>query len=199
MADRIFIKMHKLESPWTFYYYQRPPLNDPQISYEESIHKIGKFSTVEEFWSYYSHIEQPSKIASTLALHLFRNDSRAMWEDEENSNGGFFLIRFPKGNTNYIWEILVLNLIGEQFPPDVVGVVISKRPKFDMIHLWHQTSSDENLKLEIATILWKMLQLPQKMQIDYYPFQNVLTNKSNHEGTKYIINKNGPVMHKTSE
>ena len=191
--------MHKLETPWTFYYYQRPPLNDTKISYVESIHKIGKFSTVEEFWSYYSHITQPGKIAPTLALHLFRNDSRAMWEDEENSKGGFFLIRFPKGNINYIWEILVLNLIGEQFPSDVVGVVVSKRPKFDVIHLWHQTSSDENLKMEIATILWRILELPQKTQIDYYPFQNVLTNKPNTDGVKYVINQSGPVIHKSSQ
>ena len=169
--------MHKLANSWTFYYFQRPPITAEENNYEESIHKIGKFSTCEEFWAIYSYLIRPKKLNPTLALHLFKNDSRAMWEDEENRNGGSFLLRFPKGQViNIIWEKLVLSLIGEQFPSDVNGVVVSTRSKYDIIHIWHKTTSDEAIKMEICRTIWRVLDLATNAQIDYSPFQTILNN-----------------------
>ncbi|KAH0790992.1 Eukaryotic initiation factor 4E family protein [Histomonas meleagridis] len=179
--------MHKLATPWTFYYYQKP--SSEETNYEDSIHKISKFSTCEEFWAIYSYLIRPKKLNSSLALHLFRNDSRAMWEDEENRNGGSFLLRFPKGQAiNIVWEKLVLSLIGEQFPSDVNGIVVSTRSKYDLIHIWHKTTSDEAVKMEICSTIWRVLDLATNAQIDYSPFQTILNN---HKicPTKYTYDK----------
>ena len=157
---------HPLETPWTFYYFQRPPPGSPDMNYEESIHKIGKINTCEEFWAIYSHLIRPDKLPATIALHLFRNDSRAMWEDPENINGGSFLLRLPKGQVKYLWEKLLLTMIGEQFPSDVNGAAVSTRPKADLLYVWHRTASNEDDRLEICRVLWKELNLPIKTKID---------------------------------
>ncbi|KAK8854447.1 hypothetical protein M9Y10_017009 [Tritrichomonas musculus] len=185
---------HLLETPWTFYYFQRPPPNSPDMNYEESIHKIGKVYSCEQFWSIYSHIIHPDKLPATIALHLFRGDSRAMWEDEENRNGGSFLIRLPKGQVNYFWEKLLLSLIGEQFPPDVNGSAVSVRPKGDLLYIWHRTASDEDVRLEICRVLWKELNLPIKTKIDYSPFSDMLSSNQNKAQIQYILESDGPVM-----
>lgn len=185
---------HPLETPWTFYYFQRPPPNSPDMNYEESIHKIGKVYTCEQFWSIYSHIIHPDKLPVTIALHLFRGDSRAMWEDPENRNGGSFLIRLQKGQVNFFWEKLLLSLIGEQFPSDVNGAAVSVRSKGDLLYIWHRTASDEAVRLEICRTLWKELNLPVKTKIDYSPFTDMLSSNQAKSQIQYILESDGPVM-----
>jgi translation initiation factor 4E len=185
---------HPLQCAWTFYYFERPPPNAQEEAYEDSIHKIGKFSTCEQFWSFYSHLVRPDQLTHAISLHLFRNDSRAMWEDAENCHGGSFRLRFPKGQIIFIWEKLILNMIGEQLPSDIIGAVVSPRPKMDMLHLWHQRGSDEALRMQIVTDLQRVLDLPIRSKIDYTPFDEMLTNPAQKNYVQYTINGDGPVM-----
>jgi translation initiation factor 4E len=37
-----------------------------------------------------------------------------MWEDENNKNGGRFILRLKKQYANYFWENLLIAFIGEQ-------------------------------------------------------------------------------------
>jgi translation initiation factor 4E len=162
-------------------------------TYEELIHKIGKFQTCEEFWAIYSHLVRPDKLQHTVSLHMFRGDSRAMWEDAENRDGGSFLMRFQKGQIKYVWEKLLLHLIGEQFPTDVFGAVVSPRPKFDLIYLWHRKASNEQLRLDICSCLMDFLDLPVKTRIDYSPFDEIMTNHEKNS-FQYVIETEGPVL-----
>ena len=174
--------MHKLESDWTFYYYKQEENKDYQLC----INKIGKFSTCEDFWAYYSHIQKPDQLQS-VSLQIFRNDSRAVWEDEENQNGGSFLIIVNKTLVNLVWEILVLNLIGEQFPSDVSGIVVAQKKKDYNIQIWQKTN-DLSLRLQIATVLMKVLNLPVGSELEYISNQYKMNRKvKNFE--QYIIRK----------
>jgi len=179
---------HKLNSPWTMYFFQRP---EDGKDYAQGIHKIGKFSTCEEFWSIFSHVISPDKLPIASALQMFREDNRAMWEDEQNRNGGSFLIRFSKGLIPYYWERLVLGLIGEQMSSDVVGVIASPRQKYDLIYLWNKTSNDPNLRLQICAEISRLLELPNRTRIEYSPFAS---NNTNSKSTvQYVIEASGPV------
>jgi translation initiation factor 4E len=194
LADPEEEHSHPLQCPWTFYYFERPAANAPEGTYEDAIHKIGKFSTCEEFWSFYSHLVRPDQLGHTISLQLFRNDSRAMWEDPENRNGGSFRLRFVKGQVAFVWEKLLLNLIGEQLPGDVVGTVVSPRAKMDLLYLWHQHSDDEALRMEIVADLQRVLELPVKTKIDYSPFDEMLTNQGQKNYVQYVLEADGPVM-----
>lgn len=182
-----------LNNPWTFYYTQKSMDDKEKIDYEAMLHKIGKFDTVFKFWEIFSHMNRADKNSNDITLSLFRNDTRPMWEDEENKNGGSFLIRFSKNHVKYAWEKLVLNLIGEQLPPDVIGIDVTTRVKMDLIHVWHQTSSDKDVRMDIFKSLVKILDLPIKTKVDYTPFSNYLLPSAPKSSIQYLVDQNGPV------
>lgn len=183
---------HKLNTPWTFYYLEKPDHQNPDDSYDKCIHKIAKVDTAEEFWHYYSHIHKPDQLEPKYSLHFFRNDSRAMWEDPENQNGGsFYYTVKDKSQTKFLWERLLLNLIGEQLNEDIIGVVVTPRPKLDFIYIWNKTSENEEVKLDICRQLQNLFELPIHSLIGYNYF-----NQTNHDQRyNYFITKNGPVLH----
>lgn len=185
----------ELPCPWTFYYFARPKTSDKGDDYEENVHTIAKVSTVEQFWHYYSHILRPDQLEVGISLQLFRNDTKALWESPENKNGGSFLIKVYKNMVNYLWEQLVIRLVGEHFPSDVVGISISIRNRVDLIYVWNQTASDEKLRLEICTKFQELLKLPQKTTIDYTPFSSILQESwEKKQIIEYVLLPTGPVM-----
>ncbi|OHS97214.1 Eukaryotic translation initiation factor 4E-4 [Tritrichomonas foetus] len=181
---------HNLHTPWTFYYFEKSEQQNSKEAYDKCIHKIGKVHTIEDFWTYYSHIVRPDKLEPNISLHFFRNDSRAMWEDPENQQGGAFFCNIEKEQTKYLWERLLINLIGEQFPEDVIGVVVTTRPKFDFIYVWHQTSANEEVRLEICRKLEKIFELPLHYKIGY----NAFNQKFQDQHINYFILQNGPAL-----
>lgn len=192
---------HPLHTPWTFYYCQRPRNTDEKaVNYEDTINKIGTFRTCEEFWRYYSHILRPDRLNAQVGLHMFREGSRAVWEDQANVNGGSFLLRLPKGYVKVLWEKLLLNMIGEQLPVDVNGAVVQTRPKLDLLYVWHRTASDVQGRLEIVQALYHALdlqRLPQVVKIEYSAFRDMMSNSNAKNTIQYIIEKNGEVVVKT--
>ena len=108
---------HYLQSEWTFYYFERPAKSE---DWTKNIHPIGSFQTIEKFWAFYSHMTRPDKLKEGLSLHLFRDNLKAMWEDENIKNGGYITIRLGKKQVQYVWEKLILNMIGEQINDIVI-------------------------------------------------------------------------------
>jgi translation initiation factor 4E len=186
--------LHPLQTPWTFYYLQRHAGNTQEVPYEDSIHKIGKFSTCEDFWRFYSHMTRPDRLTPAISLHLFRNDSRAMWEDPENRDGGSFLLKFQKSQISAVWERLVLHLIGEQLPTDVVGAVVSPRAKVDLVYIWHQHARNEAIRLEICARLAWALELPSRTKMDYVSFDEMMAPAAAKNSVQYWVEADGRVM-----
>ena len=160
---------HHLEEPWTFYYYSTSHAKKNDVDYSQCIKKIAKVSTVEEFWAVYSHTLPPSKLKPNCALHFFRGDSRAMREDKENENGGTFFIRLKKGHASQAWEKLLLEFIGGNMHPDLIGAVVSVKTDIERIMVWNQTSNNPQLRIDIVNSLGKCLNLPFKSRIEYLP------------------------------
>lgn len=187
---------HPLQSEWSFYGFSMPESEEPEESYSEHIKLLSRFSTVEDFWAAYSHIIRPSSLPNQAALHVFRGTSRAMREDEEHKNGGSFLFRVSKGLASFYWEQLVLALISEKLPSDVIGVLISARSKFFNVSIWQKNADNEELRLEICKKFCECLNLPLNTRIDYTKHNSVINSESNNgkQAIHYLLKEDGPVV-----
>ena len=181
--------VHPLAEPWTFYYYSTSAAKKNDKDYSKCIQKIAKVATVEDFWAVYSHTLIPSKLKANCALHFFRGDSRAMREDPENTNGGTFFIKLIRGHASQQWEKLLLEFIGGNMDPDVIGAVVSVRIDNERIMVWNRTSNNPELRLKIVNQLYKCLNLPFKSKIEYLPH----TRTQEQRPIPYIFENEGAV------
>ncbi|EAY02194.1 hypothetical protein TVAG_450940 [Trichomonas vaginalis G3] len=163
--------------------FYRAPGSKAADNYEKNIHTLGSFNTIEEFWSIYSHLKRPNDLEPPTDYHLFRNGIRAIWEDQDNVKGGKWIIRLKKGLGSYYWERLIMALIGEQFPVDALGAVISVRYPEDIISLWNRTASDDKVRHEICRALCSALELPPDTKLEYKQHYDAVRDHSSFRNT----------------
>ncbi|PPQ62869.1 hypothetical protein CVT24_006267 [Panaeolus cyanescens] len=109
-------QVHPLRNTWVFWFRQQRAPGNKIISYEEGIKKISAFSSVESFWSLWTHLVPPSSLQPTTDYLLFHAGiKRPVWEDPLNLSGGKWIIRLKKGLADRLWEELVMAIIGDQF------------------------------------------------------------------------------------
>merc|ERR1719229_1021803 len=114
------------------------PLKTPWVLWERvatggyATSKVVTFQTVQEFWSVWNGVPQPSELLDNKrffrqqisnapvpidALMIFRNGIEPQWEDKANTNGGHFQIQLKPpsggGQIDEYWNNLVLAMIGE--------------------------------------------------------------------------------------
>ena len=138
---------HPLRSSWNLYY--RPPANKFS-DYEKSTTKIATVSTVEAFWTVYSHLKHPSALPTVSDYHIFKDGIRPVWEDEANKRGGKWIVRLKKGVADRYWEDLLLAIIGDQFleaGEEVCGAVLSVRSGEDVLSVWTKIDGGRNIKI----------------------------------------------------
>eukprot|EP00095_Tigriopus_kingsejongensis_P001720 maker-scaffold539_size142544-snap-gene-0.21 protein:Tk01720 transcript:maker-scaffold539_size142544-snap-gene-0.21-mRNA-1 annotation:"eukaryotic translation initiation factor 4e" len=130
---------HPLQNEWTLWFFK----NDRARSWEENQRPIITFTTVEDFWALYNHIERASRLQSGCDYSLFKKGIKPMWEDDNNKRGGRWLINLDKKQRGHcldnFWLEVMLCLIGETFGDDsqyVNGAVVSVRGKGDKIGMW---------------------------------------------------------------
>lgn len=138
---------HPLKTTWTLFY--RPPTNKFS-DYEKSTIKLASISTVEAFWTIYSHLKRPSQLPTVSDYHIFKEGIRPVWEDEANKKGGKWIVRLKKGVANRYWEDLLLAIIGDQFleaGEEVCGAVLSVRGGEDVLSVWTKIDGGRNIKI----------------------------------------------------
>lgn len=182
-----------LASKWSLHLFYKNQNDNTNEQYENNVHLIGTFNTVQDFWSYYSHLKRPNELEIPSDYHLFREGVRAIWEDDVNVNGGKWMIRLKKGLASYYWERLIIALIGEQFPVDVVGAVVSVRFQEDIISLWNKTGNDAEIRHEICCDLCSTLELPPDTKLEYKKHDESVKDHSSFKNTVlYQAGKNHP-------
>lgn len=143
-------KEHPLKSTWVIWY--RPPT--PKYSdYEKSTIPLASISSVESFWSVYSHLKRPSLLPTVSDYHIFKRGIRPVWEDEANKKGGKWIVRFKKGVADRYWEDLLLAVVGDQFAEaadEVCGAVLSVRSGEDVLSVWTRIDGGRNIKIRYA-------------------------------------------------
>jgi len=174
-------RKHPLKCAWSFWFMKRSGQGRSQENYEKSIKLIGTFSNVEDFWAYYNHLVRPSDLAYSCDYHLFREGVKPMWEDEENKDGGKYVVRIPrvkKASSRY-WEDVLMAVVGGQFdvPVDeVCGVVISTRFNQDVLSLWNKRSESPENKRKLHDTLRRVLNLPTHTPLEYKTHSQALTD-----------------------
>mmetsp|Transcript_29047 Transcript_29047/g.40881 ORF Transcript_29047/g.40881 Transcript_29047/m.40881 type:complete len:213 (-) Transcript_29047:1253-1891(-) len=161
---------HALQSSWTIWF-DKKPKNKAKLStnYEENLVKVGTFQTVEQFYRYYVHLKKASELPKESNVHIFREGSKPMWESFPK--GGCFIKKVRKTEDNLLqrmWEELIIATIGEAFEdPDVVGIVLSIRPKEDAISIWNKDNHNHSLRVKIGEILKEIWNLEAHTSIEY--------------------------------
>ncbi|XP_028402164.1 eukaryotic translation initiation factor 4E type 2-like [Dendronephthya gigantea] len=175
---------HQLQFPYALWFSKRPP-GKQQFNYEDNIKLVGKFASVEQFWSLYIWLVHPSELTGHCDYHLFKDGIKPMWEDEANKRGGKWIVRLKKGLASRFWENLILAILGEQFMvgDEICGAVISIRFQEDIISVWNRTSSDQAVTTRIRDTLKRVLSLPMNTIMEYKTHDNSIRDNSSFRNT----------------
>lgn len=185
---------HPLQTPWTFYVYERAS-DVSKESYTDCIQKIGQCRTCEEFWAFFSHIKKPTDLLSenSPAIHLFRFDYRAAWEDPANIKGGLFRFLIHKKNVDLAWEKFCVAMVAEQVSEDVLGAVCMIRNRYDALQVWIRFD-DQEKRMTILNRIIQILQLPLKYRVDYTPCR-IMSEGSQWKSIQYVVTEGGATLY----
>jgi len=181
---------HRLQYCYCLWFSRKNPGKQPTtVKYEDSIKLIGAFSSVEQFWAYYSYMVRPGELTGHSDIHLFKHGIRPMWEDKANKNGGKWIVRLKKGLASRCWENLILAMLGEQFMvgPEVCGAVVSIRYQEDIISIWNRNASDQATTSRIRDTLRRVLNLPQNTIMEYKAHMASLNDHSSYRNTNVFV------------
>jgi len=182
-CDDVLTK-HPLQNTWTLWYYK----SDRNCSWEENQRKVIDFSTVEDFWALYNHIEEASKLNPGCDYSLFKKGIKPMWEDKENRKGGRWVINLDKkqrgdSNLSSFWQEVMFLLIGEAFGNNskhVNGAVVNVRYKGDKIGVWlgDCDGSSQAIITEIGKLIKEKLDIKVAILFEYHENNKTKTSSS---------------------
>ncbi|KII87514.1 hypothetical protein PLICRDRAFT_258305 [Plicaturopsis crispa FD-325 SS-3] len=180
--------VHPLRNTWVYWFRQQRAPGNKITSYEEGIKKISAFSSVESYWSLWTHLHPPSQLQPTTDYLLFHSAvRRPVWEDPLNLSGGKWIIRLKKGVADRVWEDLVLAIIGDQFNdetdaetgewPEICGCTISVRQSEDIVSIWNRTD-EAKMRETIRDTIRRVLNLPLATIMEYKSNNDSMQDKS---------------------
>lgn len=177
---------HPVCFPWDLWFMRRQPGARSQESYDKALKNIGGFDSVEGYWSYSQHMVRPNELPNGCDYSLFRRGVKPMWEDDENRQGGKWLVRVRKGQANRTWENLVLAMIGDEFGMgnEVCGAVVSIRFPEDIIAVWNMTAEDYEAVRNIRDVLRRCLNLPGQAVMEYKRHDSSMKENSTYRTRK---------------
>lgn len=192
--------VHPLRNTWVFWFRQQRAPGNKVVSYEEGIKKIAPFSSVESFWSIYTHLYPPSSLVPTTDYLLFHSGiRRPVWEDPLNHTGGKWILRLRKGVVDRLWEDLVCGIVGDRFDecgrgnltsnvdgnenegedwPEICGCTISVRQNEDIISVWNRVEGDPKVREKIKDTIRVILGLSPSTVMEYKSNNDSLQDKS---------------------
>jgi len=133
------IGLTKLNTPWTLWFHHDP--NDWNLS---GYKKIATFRTVDEYLRIMNHIHMVTSI-KTINLYLFREGIEPTWEDDANSNGGFWSIKVSMDTGLGIWKKMcdkavcetILKTAGDKdINGTVNGITITSKLMNTIVKIW---------------------------------------------------------------
>ncbi|XP_037679033.1 eukaryotic translation initiation factor 4E type 1B isoform X2 [Choloepus didactylus] len=154
--EGVRLELHPLQNRWALWFFK----NERSRAWQDNLHLVTKFDTVEDFWAMYSHIQLASKLSSGCDYALFKDGIEPMWEDSRNKRGGRWLVSLAKqqrhSELDRLWLETLLCLIGESFEEhsrEVCGAVINIRAKGDKIAVWTREAENQAGVLHIGETL----------------------------------------------
>ena len=122
----------------------------------------------KDFWRFWNNFEI-GKFPEFSNLRLFKKGVKPKWEDGANKLGGKFMVNVAKGQSTRVFLELVLALVGEEFPHNdsVCGIVLSIRPRQDVLAIWNSSADDAPAMESIRAELDRLF--PADAQVNYVP------------------------------
>ncbi|XP_016052611.1 PREDICTED: eukaryotic translation initiation factor 4E type 1B [Miniopterus natalensis] len=184
------LELHLLQSKWALWFFK----NDRSRAWQDNLHLVTKFDTVEDFWAMYSHIQLASKLSSGCDYALFKDGIEPMWEDARNKRGGRWLVSLAKQQRHIeldrLWLETLLCLIGESFEEysrEVCGAVINIRTKGDKIAVWTREAENQTAVLYIGRVYKERLGLSTKTIIGYQAHADTATKSNTLAKNKFVV------------
>jgi len=182
---------HPLQNDWTLWYYK----NDRTKSWEMNLKEVITFSTVEDFWALYNHIEKVSRLEKGCDYSLFKKGIQPAWEDPANEKGGRWIFTMPKHyskqNLDTFWLEVLMCLIGEAFGENGVivnGAVVNIRPRGDKISVWLSESCDKDIIVSVGRCIKNRLQLDENHdRINFEVHDETKSKSSSMIKAKFVI------------
>lgn len=143
--------------------------------YENNLTQISDFSSWDQFWEIYQHLQRPSSIPVNCELFFFKKGIKPVWEENENRGGGKFILRIKKDHADKAWERLLISFLGQSFDL-IVGIVVISKQAESIISLWTKELELYGHKLKIKQWIRDQLQIDEKVYIEYkeHPYTNEL-------------------------
>ncbi|XP_004428541.2 PREDICTED: eukaryotic translation initiation factor 4E type 1B [Ceratotherium simum simum] len=184
------LELHPLRNRWALWFFK----NDRSRAWQDNLHLVTKFDTVEDFWAMYSHIQLASKLSSGCDYALFKDGIEPMWEDPRNKRGGRWLVSLAKqqrhSELDRLWLETLLCLIGESFEEhsrEVCGAVVNIRTKGDKIAVWTREAENQAGVLHIGRVYKERLGLSTKTVIGYQAHADTATKSNSLAKNKFVV------------
>ena len=176
----------KLSHKYSFWFFISKGVIKNNIQYESKNKKIAEFDTTEDFWKIYQHIKKPDNCQEGIQLKMFKDNIEPKWDDASNKNGGKMTLLCNKEYTSIIWEEIILNIIGNIFPKNILdninGVVFLSKNKYNTIQIWFR-EYNENYCKALEQCIRNMIQIPNEVPIKFKKIYN--EEKKEKNGNKY--------------
>ena len=134
---------------------------------------LANFDTVEDFWAIYQHLTKPDGLALKACYHVFQKGIMPFWEDEANKEGGRWHVWLPKGQTNKLWEDLLIYVLGSQstYSDQICGIEVRTKLRGDSLSIWHKNASDDDEKEAIKNDFIKAIGAEgSSLKVEYHRF-----------------------------
>eukprot|EP00070_Physeter_catodon_P001627 XP_007103239.2 eukaryotic translation initiation factor 4E type 1B [Physeter catodon] len=184
------LELHPLLNRWALWFFK----NDRSRAWQDNLHLVTKFDTVEDFWATYNNIQLASKLSSGCDYALFKDGIEPMWEDSRNRRGGRWLVSLAKqqrhSELDHLWLETLLCLIGESFEEhsrEVCGAVINIRTKGDKIAVWTRETENQEGVLRIGRVYKERLGLSTKTIIGYQAHADTAAKSNSLAKNKFVV------------
>uniref|UniRef100_A0A7S4IF54 Eukaryotic translation initiation factor 4E n=1 Tax=Vannella robusta TaxID=1487602 RepID=A0A7S4IF54_9EUKA len=178
-----------LESSWSFWYSTKPKASTNE-TYDDKLQKLGTFNTLSGFFNIYAHLARPSDLHKDSNYSLFRGELKPKWETFPS--GGCWNLHIVHNNKklSLLWEQLILATIGEMFEhPSVVGVMVSKRSKEDVISVWIKSSS-KTIRFHVGEKIKEIFKCSKDLPalpIEYKEHRSSMKDRSTYHNGKFYV------------
>ncbi|XP_022161816.1 eukaryotic translation initiation factor 4E-1A-like isoform X2 [Myzus persicae] len=135
---------HYLANKWTLWFYEKK-----SQYWEENLHKMSSFDTVEDFWCVFNHIKSPSQLAKHSHYSYFKYGIKPNWDDAKNSAGGRWLLQLPPVKkctlVDEYWRQIMMSIVGEVYESsEINGAIVSVHSLGTKISVWTNNASKKN-------------------------------------------------------
>ena len=182
------LNTHKLSHKYTFWFrISKNAFKKEENEYIPKNKKIAKFDSIEDFWEIYQHLKKPDNCQEGIELKMFKDNIEPKWDNDSNKNGGKMTLLCNKDYTSIIWEEIILNIIGNIFPKNILdninGIIFCSKSKYNTIQIWFKEYNQDYCH-ELEQCIRDMIQIPKEVPINFKKFFNE-DNKDINNNKKY--------------